>query len=569
MRGGFRGGFRGGSGRGGFGLRGRGAAASLDSGAARLNSKLTFSDDDTAASASAATASLKIAQAAAKNKASPAVVAAVTTPSHVTKTIVTADGSEIPQRLNNKVFVDGLPFHHTPKPGEGTLEDQLAQFVQDWKVGRVMHLSKKDGQGFGYLAFRSPNSVDVAVRVLNGRKFLGRHLRVEAPKAREEGKSATGDGQGEEGNTNIGASSFGRQILLSDLAKIAQPEIIREVLRDVAPQLEERIVAIKMCGGNRKAFLTLREEGDVEPGVRFLNGFSLFGRNVCAERAMPPGSLPYSKARPISKQQEGFSAGSGAAAAQSLFSGADDEIELVPLGAAPAAAPSRSSAAAVPARKPPSSAAPAAVTSAVAAKYNSKDNGPREVYVGNISDSTTAAQLRTHFSTCGMIHQCELMYNPATKLPLGIAKIEFAAPASAGVAQQNLHGSRLNGSVLRVDRGAEISAPLASEKLKRTLQEDVDADAVDEDALLQHHGVRNKNKYFQGTSFEEVSQQKKKKKSKLTATTGSKRSREVTGEGSSESIKLTKKKLRTDELASPITSTAPKKKSTKSSKTTK
>jgi RNA recognition motif-containing protein len=503
----FRG--RGGRGFGGRGGRG-GSLAGRGFGATQQNVKVTFSDEETPAkdaqrAGSAATATVP----AEKSSLS----SSLQTPATTMKTTVNSSGSEIPQRLNNKVFIDGLPFHHTPKPGEGSLEDQLAQFAQDWKIGRVMRLTKKDGQGFGYLAFRSPNSVDVAIRVLNGRKFLGRHLRVEAPKPSAHG----GDAFDNNNNNNIdaaggahhhglsslaGAANYNRQILLSDLAKIAQPEVIREILRDVAPQLEERLVAIKMASGNRKAFLTLRDEADVEPGVRFLNGLSLFGRNVCAEKAMPPGSLPYSKAKPLKPAVT-------TAAGTTPFSGAaktspneddDGPVDLVPLGAKPL--PNPTALKPVATGSTPVKSAPPVQLRTIAAKYNPADRGSAEIYVGNVSELTTAAQLRTHFSTCGLIHTCELMYNPTTKLPLGIARIEFAAPSGAAVAQQSLHGSRLNGAVLRVDRGGESSAPLASEELSKAVQQrrQREEDEIDEDAFLEHHGVRNKKKYFEGSS---------------------------------------------------------------------
>ena len=66
--------------------------------------------------------------------------------------------------------------------------------------------------------------------MLNGRKFLGRALRVEEPKPKDLEKMKDVGGM-----KDMGKDSFTRQVLLTDLAKVAQPEIIREVLCDVAP----------------------------------------------------------------------------------------------------------------------------------------------------------------------------------------------------------------------------------------------------------------------------------------------------------------------------------------------
>ena len=140
---------------------------------------------------------------------------------------------------------------------------------------------------------------------------------------------------------------------------------------------------------------------------------------MCAEGASARVAAVL-KSKAVSKARDDSSSSSRPPAVRLDRCSDDDEVELVPLGATaarhssdknkPSSAKQQvAAAAAIPQsssqRKP----------SAVAMKYDPKDHGPREIYVGNISDSTTAAQLRAHFSGCGVIHQCELMYNPATK----------------------------------------------------------------------------------------------------------------------------------------------------------
>ncbi|CUG88653.1 RNA-binding protein, putative [Bodo saltans] len=484
FRGGSRGGFSRGGASGGFGGRGfgggrggdrgrggapRGRGAFIprarDAAPAIQNSRTTFEDEP-------------------RHVSAPSLQHTTLTKM---QTVVNDHGSEVPQRLNNKVFIDGLPYEYTPEPGKACLEEELTQFVQDWKVGKVMRMIKRDGQGFGYLAFRSPNSVDVAVRVLNGRKFLGRTLRVEVPKPRDLERMNDIAAMKDHGK-----SSFARQVLLSDLAKSSQPEIIREILRDVAPQLEAKIETIKMTSNNRKAFLTLADEDDVEPAVRFLNGYSMLGRNISAQQALAPGSLPYSKATtPAARNQE---SSLQPANTKSTF-GDDDEDVLIPLGAQQDDEPKK--------QKPQPSAVRSTLTAAAIApaksKYDVTDKGPSDVYVGNLPEDVTEDQVRKHFSTCGSMKSCEVLVNPATRQPMGIAKIVFALPGYAKYAQENLHGSRLAGSTLRVDRGDEANVDSGT----TTVLSMNDDDEIDEDALYKHHGIRNKEAYFRGTSVAE------------------------------------------------------------------
>nr|CCC89805.1 putative RNA-binding protein [Trypanosoma congolense IL3000] len=427
---------------------------------------------------------------------------------HVVTTL-TQSGTELPKKLNTKVFIDGLPYENNGKSGSPSVEEELMQFVVAWKVGKPLRLIKKDGQGFGFLVFQSPHSVDVAVRVLNGRKFLGRALRVEVPKPRD-----MGDAAGINGGGDLGKGNYARQVLLSDLAKVSQPEIIREILRDVAPQLEKRLESIKMTSKNRKAFLTFVSPEDVESAVLFLNGLSMFGRRVSAAPAAAPGSLPYSKVPmrgvahggddATAESGKGLNATHSARMSDHPGQGEEEEEEedlVVPLGVdippgnRPAKNTGKKGAASPSAAKATS--LPSNVTG-VTEKYNLLDDGPAEVFVGNLGEDVTEGQLRAHFSSCGKINSCKIIVDRNTMLPTGIATIVFALPAYAAYAKEHMHGSRLRGHIIRVDRGDEASAPLASE-----LSPCDDDDTVDEDAYMKHIGITNKSEYFKGTSFEE------------------------------------------------------------------
>jgi RNA recognition motif-containing protein len=365
------------------------------------------------------------------------------------QTVVREDGTEVPAKLNNKVFIDGLPYD---EPATGaSIQDQLAHFASEWKVGKVMALLKKPGQGFGYLAFRSPQSVEVAVKVLNNRKFLGRQLRIEVPKPPRE-KPNTGFQRADPTNT-----PYDRQVLLSDLAKIAEPEVIREVIREYAPTLEPKVETIKMAGAGRKAFVTLASAEDVEPFVSFMHGFKLLGRSVYAEAAKAPGSLPFSKPtgpRAFTSPQgvaDAFAGRPEASASSAPMSAIDRALAGIDGSSAAAAAPKKAAAAAAPAAK-------AVVTGSRPSKIDYADQGSKEIIVGNVTDDTTVSDLKSHFASCGRVLDASLVVNPHTREPTGLARVKFAIPAYAKNARDTMNGSRLHGAALRVDREGDDDA---------------------------------------------------------------------------------------------------------------
>ncbi|KAG5490489.1 hypothetical protein JKF63_00609 [Porcisia hertigi] len=420
-------------------------------------------------------------------------------------TTVTANGTELPKKLNTKVFIDGLPYTYANEPGKPTLEDEVLQFASAWKVGKPLRLIKKPGQGFGFLVFQSPNSVSTAVRVLNGRKFLGRALRVEEPKPKDFEKMNDIGGM-----KDMGKDSFMRQVLLTDLAKVAQPEIIREVLRDVAPQLEKKLEAIKMTSQNRKAFLTFETEAEVAPAITFLDGFHLLGRRISATKAAAPGSLPYSHGGTGPSRTAGGLASQRTPAASSAAGGSatseadnDDEVIVMPLGLELAKAGSAALSSSTTRRRAPAENAPPVPATGAGSnvtgrteKYNLLDDGPNDIYVGNVGEDVTEAQLRQHFAPCGAIRKCEILVHPETHLSTGIAHVQFALPAYAAYAQERYHGSRLRGCVLRVDRGETASVPLVAELPPAEVEDD-----YDEDAYMERYGVKDKGRYFKGTSL--------------------------------------------------------------------
>jgi RNA recognition motif-containing protein len=456
------------------------------------------------------------------------------------KTVIRDDGTEFPQKLNNKVFVDGLPYID-PEEGPG-IEDLLKQFVSEWRVGTAMHLAKKEGQGFGYLSFKSPHSVDVAVNVLNGRKFLGRALRVQVPKERKYGAHLN-EGEAEQpelkpwvrgagaqgGMATAGNTPYQRQALLSDLSNVSSPEIIREALKEYAPALEERVEQIKIMSNGRKAFVTMYAMDDVQGFVNFMNGFKLLGRRLGCEAAQPPGSLAFSTPRaarasgfdkkedeaPADEEAQAAAAPAAAPAAKKheatshkIIAGANanKKFPMPDLLGGDDAAPAAPAAAAA-AKAKPACGATHSGTGDKPSKYKYDDGGSSEIIIGNVTDDVSEQALRNHFNNCGRIKKVEILINPHTRQPMGLAKVEFAISAHARFAVENLNASRLGGATIRIDRPGSEETPFVMEGgIQPTTETDASGktttvykekkEEIDEEAYMKHYGVNNKEKFF-------------------------------------------------------------------------
>jgi len=73
-----------------------------------------------------------------------------------------------------------------------------------------------------------------------------------------------------------------------------------------------------------------------------------------------------------------------------------------------------------------------------------------KVFVGNISDDTTQAELQDLFSEAGVILEIFLPTDQSSGNPKGFAVIEFAYEASVTTALEKLNGYKLNGRSLQV-----------------------------------------------------------------------------------------------------------------------
>ncbi len=81
----------------------------------------------------------------------------------------------------------------------------------------------------------------------------------------------------------------------------------------------------------------------------------------------------------------------------------------------------------------------------------------KNIYVGNISFSTTEDELRDLFEEFGTLDSVNVITDRETGRPRGFAFIEMQDQGSADKAIQALHGRELGGRTLRVNEARERS----------------------------------------------------------------------------------------------------------------
>lgn len=73
------------------------------------------------------------------------------------------------------------------------------------------------------------------------------------------------------------------------------------------------------------------------------------------------------------------------------------------------------------------------------------------LFVANLSEETTAKELRDLFSTIGTVEKCLLILDRHTGRPKGLALVEMDTDESARSARDNLNGYGLRGKSMRVE----------------------------------------------------------------------------------------------------------------------
>lgn len=78
-----------------------------------------------------------------------------------------------------------------------------------------------------------------------------------------------------------------------------------------------------------------------------------------------------------------------------------------------------------------------------------------KVFVGNLSDDTTQAELQDLFSEVGVVLEIFLPTDQSSGLPRGFAFVEFTDKASVTIALEKLNGREFNGKNLIVSQAED------------------------------------------------------------------------------------------------------------------
>ena len=84
-----------------------------------------------------------------------------------------------------------------------------------------------------------------------------------------------------------------------------------------------------------------------------------------------------------------------------------------------------------------------------------------KIRIGNISVSSTEAELRRAFERCGAVASVNIVTSRATGSRLGFAFVEMQDEDEAQGAIQALHGTDLGGRSIRVEDARSFSMPPA------------------------------------------------------------------------------------------------------------
>ena len=186
-----------------------------------------------------------------------------------------------------KVYMDYLP-----RSNDG-LESRLERFLN---CGKIIKLLKKSGKTNGYVVFKKPNSVRIALTRDNN-EFEGKRVRIELPKGLvgEAGNTPAADAPAPSMSKKKWTPGEARtpefQVYISHLAKPVNPEILRSVIGDETPALLQSVQHIKMMGERNCCFVTLSSEADVGTFCERFNKYPLLGQDLQVLPAVAPGRI--------------------------------------------------------------------------------------------------------------------------------------------------------------------------------------------------------------------------------------------------------------------------------------
>lgn len=87
-----------------------------------------------------------------------------------------------------------------------------------------------------------------------------------------------------------------------------------------------------------------------------------------------------------------------------------------------------------------------------------EENFGNNLYIANLSYQTTEEDLKSLFTGCGTIKECNVVVDPLTKESRGFAFLMFESNLEAQRAIEEVNGRELNGRKLRVEKARRSKA---------------------------------------------------------------------------------------------------------------
>jgi RNA recognition motif-containing protein len=76
---------------------------------------------------------------------------------------------------------------------------------------------------------------------------------------------------------------------------------------------------------------------------------------------------------------------------------------------------------------------------------------PVKLFIGNLSEETTSAEIRDLFSAVGVVESCQVVADRETGRSKRFGFIEMDSRESANAAKEKFNGHNLHGKTLKVD----------------------------------------------------------------------------------------------------------------------
>ena len=76
---------------------------------------------------------------------------------------------------------------------------------------------------------------------------------------------------------------------------------------------------------------------------------------------------------------------------------------------------------------------------------------PVKLFVGNLSEETTSAEIRDLFCAVGVVESCQVVADRETGRSKGFGFVEMDSRETANAAKEKFNGHNLHGKTLKVD----------------------------------------------------------------------------------------------------------------------